>query len=266
MKGAALLRMALSVLFVALFSLTAAAADVYLLNSDGRVWLNGKPKDELSTRVKITAVDLAGSQKMKGIPIVNDRGELYVNGTILNINPPFRFPAAACFVVGLEPYILDGAKGEVWRYYREGAGQGAFKKEENKGLLLSLPCVDMAVVGPEEDKTDRTVYVLASNSKVFIDGKEAQGAAPTVGLNKPQAIAVEDKDVYLLDGSNGKVYGNGKHDQQLSTHVFVECVDFTVKDGIAYILTKDGAVYVNGKRDPSVSSNVKSDFVAIFAK
>jgi hypothetical protein len=124
----------------------------------------------------------------------------------------------------------------------------------------------MAVVGPEEDKTDRTVYVLASNSKVFIDGKEAQGAAPTVGLNKPQAIAVEDKDVYLLDGSNGKVYGNGKHDQQLSTHVFVECVDFTVKDGIAYILTKDGAVYVNGKRDPSVSSNVKSDFVAIFAK
>jgi len=256
------------VLAVVVFQGVAKAADVnvYLLNIDGRVWLNGAPKDELSTGVKISAADLSGSQKMKAIPIINDKGDIYTNGKITDIGIPFKFPAAACCVVGLEPYVLNGEKGEVWRYLRDGPGQGKFTKEEIKGLPHAMPCADMAVVGPEEDKADRTVYILAANSKVFVDGKEGAGVAPNVALNKPTAIAVEGKDVYLLDGANGKVYLNGKHNESLSTSVFVECVDFAVKDGTAYILTKDGAVYVNGKRDPAVSSNVKSDFVAIFAK
>ena len=262
-------KMALSAfLFVLLSQGTAMAADasVYLLNVDGRVWLNGTRNDELSTRVKISAVDLSGSQKMKAIPIINDKGELYVTGIISNILIPFKFPAVAVSVVGLEYYVLNGEKGEVWRYFREGPGQGAWKKDESRGLHIPMPCVDIAVAGSDEDKVDRTVYIFAANSKVFVDGAESKGSAPTVALNRPTAIAVEGKDVYLLDGSNGKVYVNGKHNEGLSTSVFVECVDFAVLNGRSFILTKDGSVYVNGKRDPAVSSNVKSDFVAIFAK
>jgi len=242
------------------------AADVYLLNADGKVWKNGAYSEELSTRVKIRAVGVAGSQKMKALPILDASGPVYTNGIVLNIVIPFKIDAVAVAVVGLEMYVLDGSRGEVWRYFREGPAKGQWKREQGKEHFAKGRCVDLAVAGPEEDKVDRKVYLLGANSKVFLDGKEAPGLAPSTGLNKPCAIAVEGEDVYVLDGANGKVYKNGQHDAKLSTSVFVECVGFDVKGGTAYILVKDGGVYVNGQKDPSVSSNVTSAFVGICVK
>jgi len=244
----------------------ALAAESLLLNADGKVWVNGRHDSGLSTRAKIVATDLHGSKVMRAVPVLNEKGDLYVGGQPASPGIPFKMASVAIQVVGRELYVLDGAKGEVWRYFRQGPGKGEWKQEPSKAMPHAGPCVDLAVVGPDADRVDRTVYILAANSKVFVDGKENPSLYPRTRLVKPTAIAVEDGTVYLLDGANGKVYKNGTHAPALSTHVFVPCVDLAIKNGKSYILTPDGVVYVNGERDAEASSRLKSKFVAIYVR
>jgi len=249
------------------FAAAARGADVYLVNADGKVWLNGKYNDGVSASPKCQAVGIACSQQLRGVQVVDADGVQYNNGGRATILIPFKIQAVAITAVGLEPYILDGSKGDVWRYFREGPGKGAWGQEKTGSDPFHRKAVDLAVAGPAEDKVARKVYLLLPDGRVLLNGQEAAGLGPGPNMMvKPCGISVEGDAVYLLDGSNGKVYKNGKHDAALSTEVLVPCVGFDVKDGKAYLLTRDGAVYVNGQRDPAASADVKSTFVGICVK
>jgi hypothetical protein len=256
-----------SVLSLGLAASAAQAADVFLVNSDGKIWMNGKYNADLSASPKCQAVGVACSENLKNLQVVDANGILYVSGARADNNVPFKIQAAAIAAVGREPYILDGAKGEVWRYFREGPGKGEWKRATGASDPHHRKSIDFAVWGLPEDKVDRKVYLLLADGRVLLDGKEGETLGPGANkMNQPRGISVEGDDVYVLDGANGKVYKNGRHDPALSTEVFVPCVGFDVKGGKAYILTRDGAVYVNGKRDARVSADLKSDFVGIAVK
>lgn len=244
---------------------TAEADDVFLINVDGMVWKNGKRSGALSSPVKIQAKGLAGSPKLSVLLLLHANGSVYDQKDMSGYSTPIRpLEATGIYIVGMEPYILEGSKGQIWRYRREGPGKGAVDRENSTSLDMPTPCVDMAVKGPVEDRSKRTVYVLGANSRIYVNGTAKDGLGPAVGLNKPQAIAVDGDDVYVLDGSNGKVYKNGQHAADLSPSVFIPCVDLAVRNGKSYILTPNGSVLVNGKKDPAVSSDVNSQFVGLF--
>ena len=239
--------------------------DVFLLNVDGMVWKNGKRSAVLSSPVKIQAKGLAGSPKLTALLLLDGNGSVYDQKDMSGYSTPIR-PIEACSIciVGMEPYILEGSKGEIWRYYREGPGKGKVDREPGSSRFMHGPCVDVAVSGPAEDRAKRTVYILGADSRVYVGGRPKDGLSPAVGLNKPQAIAVDGDDVYVLDGANGKVYRNGQHAPELSSIVFIPCVDLAVRNGKSYILTPDGGVLINGKKDPAVSSDVTSQFVGLY--
>jgi hypothetical protein len=256
-----------AVAFLGFASMAAQGADVYLVNADGKVWMNGKYEDDSSASPKCQAVGVACTQQLRGIQVVDADGVQYSNGGRATISIPFKIQAVAMTAVGLEPYILDGSKGEVWRYFREGPGKGAWGQEKGASDPFHRKAVDLAVAGPSEDKAARKVYILLADGRVLLDGREATDLGPGPNMmNKPSGISVADGAVYVLDGANGKVYKNGKQDAALSTGVLVPSVGFDVKDGKSYILTRDGTVYVNGKRDAAVSAEVTSVFVGICVK
>lgn len=241
------------------------ADDVYLINVEGMVWKNGQYSKALSSPVRLQAKGLAGSPNLSLLLLLGANGDVYEPAGLSGYTPPIQpIEAVAIYVVGMEPYILEGSKGEIWRFYRQGPGKGKVDREPESSRFMHGPCVDLAVKGPAEDRAARKVYILGADSRVYVDGKARDGLSPAVGLNKPQAIAVDGDDVYVLDGSNGKVYKNGKHAPELSPTVFVPCVDLAVRKGKSYILTPNGGVLINGQKDPSVSSPVNSEFVGLY--
>ena len=239
--------------------------DVYLVNVDGMVWKNGKRNAALSAPVKIQARGLAGSPKLTLLLLLHADGNIYDEKGASGYAVPIRpIQATGIVIVGMEPYVLEGPKGQIWRYFREGPGKGQTEREQSTSRALPGPCVDFAIKGPLEDRAKRTVYILGADSRVYANGKPTDGLSPAVGLNKPQAITVDGEDVYVLDGSNGKVYKNGQHAPDLSPSVFIPCVDLAVRNGQCYILTPNGGVLVNGKKDPKFSSDVTSQFVGMY--
>ena len=239
--------------------------DVYIVDESGNLYRNGNEDYDHAPDTYVDAVSIGGSDKFSGIAVLTAEGDIYSGGLVRGYCAPIAISGAAMKMVGLEPYLLDGANGDVYRYFREGPGEGESRKIPEKSPSFNVESVDIDVVGPDEDGSDRTVYVLAENGDVFVDGEKREEIGPDVDISAG-GISVEGEDVYVLDGSTGDVYKNGELKNELGADMEKECSDIDVLDGTVYVLTGDGDVYVNGTKTESFSSPITNNFVGILVK
>ena len=231
---------------------------VCLVESNGNVYVNGHLNYELSPKVDVQAMGIAGSPLLDKPLVVDKTGKTHR----ANYGPNVNIEAVSVCAVGLEAYVLDGENGTVYRYFRKGPGKGERKKDEGKSPSVTLKCVDMAVSGPESDESDRDVYVLAANGDVYLNGEKKSALSPNVNV-EAAGLALDGTDVLVLT-TRGTVFRNGQKDG-ISLPTDKECCGMTSWGGSVYVATCDGDVYENGEKSAQFSAKINSNFTDVLA-
>jgi hypothetical protein len=132
-------------------------------------------------------------------------GTPFVGVDLIGVNPasariPFAYAEVHPGVRGTKFFVVDAGTGRVYRYDPDGQHEGSIgvgTKVANPRGIASNVAGDMLWV---VDGKTRAVTVVQPGGKL-------RGTWKPAGLKQPEDIAVHDKDIWIVDAGNRRVYG-----------------------------------------------------------
>jgi len=179
-------------------------------------------------------------------------GTPFVGVDLIGVNPasariPFAYAEVRPGMRGTKFFVVDGFNDRVYRYDPEGQHEGSIaagvKVTDPRGIASNVAGDMLWVI----DGKTRAVTVVQPGGKL-------RGTWKPAGLKQPEDIAVHEKDIWIVDAANRRVYGyygaatRTKGSAKISTSFPLDAANTRptglVTDGQQFWVTDDAAASV----------------------